>query len=372
MDLRLVRAGANWEADIDSNEFSGRFRVPFSAADDPLELHLGRLDLKALFEQQTAAQREDIQLEADPRDAAPLTVTVDRLHWGTNQLGRLEVKSRRRQDGLEYSLLSLKGPLVEFHGEGRWLATVQGQRTELALDATTPDLGQFLRQLEFVSLLDKAPATASLQLAWPAGPLALSAPHVSGLLQFDVDAGSLLEVSPGVGRFLGVLNLGALRRRLSLDFSDLFRKGYAFDRINGSLALDQGEASTEDMTIEGVSALVYVTGNTNLNRQEYDQLVTVIPQVSTSLAVAGAFAGGPLVGAAVFLADKVAGGQMDRLTQYQYRITGPWADPVIRRVDEDPDWSLGDLFTPEPEGRETTVRGGENADMEPDPDLFFH
>jgi hypothetical protein len=38
------------------------------------------------------------------------------------------------------------------------------------------------------------------------------------------------------------------------------------------------------------------------------------------------------VGAAVFIADKVSGGAVDRLGSYQYEVKGPWADPDIRRL----------------------------------------
>ena len=71
---------------------------------------------------------------------------------------------------------------------------------------------------------------------------------------------------------LGVLDLGALNRRLSLDFSDLFGPGYAFERINGKLAIRKGRADIVDMTIEGPSAEIRIEGKTDLIKQEFDQV----------------------------------------------------------------------------------------------------
>ena len=46
----------------------------------------------------------------------------------------------------------------------------------------------------------------------------------------------------------------------------------------------------------------------------------------------GALAGGPAVGAALFIADRLVGGQVDRLAQIQYQLTGTWNDPKIERI----------------------------------------
>jgi hypothetical protein len=43
-----------------------------------------------------------------------------------------------------------------------------------------------------------------------------------------------------------------------------------------------------------------------------------------------------VVGAAVYLVDKAAGGAIDKLGSFQYRITGPWDDPQIERLGWEP------------------------------------
>jgi hypothetical protein len=99
-------------------------------------------------------------------------------------------------------------------------------------------------------------------------------------------------------------------------------------------------SSTADIRLRGVTDLVDGT---------FDQTARVTPKIGTGVAIAGAVAGGPLVGAAVFLADKVSGDAVDRLVSYEYQITGPWSDPVVRRVaGSGTAQSVPDLLLPEP------------------------
>jgi uncharacterized protein YhdP len=54
--------------------------------------------------------------------------------------------------------------------------------------------------------------------------------------------------------------------------------------------------------------------------------------VTSTLPIAGAIAGGPAVGAAVFLADKLMGDSFNRLTQVKYHVTGSWDKPVYSKL----------------------------------------
>ncbi len=139
-----------------------------------------------------------------------------------------------------------------------------------------------------------------------------------------------------MGRVLGFLNLGELSRRLSLDFTDLYEQGFVFDRITGRIDLGGGQARLETFEIDGPASDIRVSGFTDLRARTFDQTVTVEPSIGTSVALASAVAGGPVVGAAVYLVDRVSGGALDRLGSYQYRMTGPWAKPEFTRLGWEP------------------------------------
>lgn len=342
VQVNATRGRDRWEAKISAQELEGQISIPHRPRGEPIRVALVRLDLKDLLdaegEEGKEAQQPTQERYADPRQADTLDLSIERLLWGENPLGRVTIRSEAVPEGLRFTDLALTGPYMTIRKQsgswirtGSWIQTETGPRSSFSLNADGADLGEFLRSLEFESVLDKAPADLKLSLGWPGGPLQYAAADLKGKIHFDVGAGRLLEVEPGVGRVLGVLNLGPLQRRLTLDFSDLFGRGLAFDKISGKIDIGNGEADIEKLVIEGPSADISITGSANLVDKELNQIATVTPRIGTGVAIASAVAGGPLVGAAVFLADKVSGGAVDKLGRHQYVLTGPWADPEIRR-----------------------------------------
>jgi uncharacterized protein (TIGR02099 family) len=330
LDLGSERGG--WRGELEARELAGTLSLPARARESPIEVRLARLDLKGLLGERggPGAGRERGGKAADPRRASTLDLRIERLLWGDALIGALTLDSERRPDGVALTGLALDGPLLVMRGRGTWTSEGGEQRSALKLTTEASDMGAFLRLIEFKSQLDEAPANATLDLTWPGGPSDFSPAILRGRATAEVGAGSLLDVEPGVGRMLGILNLAALQRRLSLDFRDLFDRGYAFEQISGALAVEDGKARIERLTIDGPSASITVEGETDLIDQRFDQVVTVTPRLGSSLAVASAVAAGPLVGAAVYLADKVTGGAVDRIGRHQYSVSGPWEDPEIR------------------------------------------
>ncbi len=334
-DLHLAaeRNRDRWQLRIQGRELAGDVRIPHRPRSEPLRVHLQRLDLAGLMGDEDG-QGQPLatgKKRPDPRRAHLLELRIDSLLWADNPIGEVSLDSRPSPNGIEYAPMRLTGKLMNIDGEAWWTSEAGAQRTSIELDGKGDDLGEFLRHLGYESLIYKAPATASFRLHWAGGPTDLSSAGLNGEATIEIGKGSLLDLEPGVGRMLGIMNLGALQRRLSLDFSDLFGRGYAFERIAGEVSISDGQATIEKLLIDGPSASVEVTGGTDLVRKRFDQVVTVTPRIGTGIALAGAVAGGPLVGAAVYLVDRVSGGAVDKLVSYQYDITGPWESPEILR-----------------------------------------
>ncbi len=332
--LRLGGADGGWRLSLESLQVSGRLELP-RAGGDPLSVTLERLDLKPLLQDRPPSPTPTGP-EVDPRHLPPLQLSIADLRWGQGQVGRLELQSQPSPEGMRLDRLALEGPLASVQGSGQWLGGRGGGRTRFDLKGRSAEVGKLLRQLGLATAIDKAPLEASLSIGWAGAPYAPGLEGLDGRLEFQFGAGTLLDVEPGVGRILGILNLGALRRRLTLDFRDLFEKGSSFDSIEGLVVLDGRVARTERFTIDAPAAEVKIQGETDLVSRQLDQLVTVIPDLSSSLLVAGTVAGGPLVGAAVLIADQVIGKQVDKLSQYQYRVRGPWENPVFERLGAEP------------------------------------
>jgi uncharacterized protein YhdP len=128
---------------------------------------------------------------------------------------------------------------------------------------------------------------------------------------------------------LGLLSLAQLPRRMMLDFRDFYSKGLAFNRIDGHVRLAQGQARTDDLSIDGPAAQIEIRGAADLQAQTFDQTVEVIPRAGNLLTVAGALAGGPVGAALGAAANAVLNKPLGQLTARTYRVTGPWKDPKV-------------------------------------------
>ncbi|MBV5309773.1 AsmA-like C-terminal region-containing protein, partial [Chromatium okenii] len=80
-----------------------------------------------------------------------------------------------------------------------------------------------------------------------------------------------------------------------------YGQGFAFERIHGTLNVNTGRARMSGFTIDGPAGRVLIDGLTDLVTRRFDQTVTVEPKLGSGIALAGAVAGGPIVGAAVYL-----------------------------------------------------------------------
>lgn len=361
LELHAERHPGRWQARIDTAELAGALTLPDQTRATPMEIRLEHLDLAELLVRQDDAEPPRPRPPgrarlSDPRTARPFTLEVARLLWRGESLGQAEVRSFTVPSGLVFDRLSIGGPPATLFGSGEWVVGDDGlPRTELTLRGSGADLGRILHTVGYGSVLDAAPTTAHLDLGWPGGPDDIRVATMAGRLSVEIGAGRLLAVEPGLGRVLGILNLGALQRRLALDFSDLYGKGFSFERIDGELAIGSGSARIDRFRITGPSGDIDIAGRADLIDGQLEQVVTVTPEIGSGVALASAVAGGPLVGAAVYVADQVAGDVVDRLIRYRYRVTGPWADPTMTRSDR-----LGSLLSGLAGGG-TEVRAGETA-----------
>ncbi|MEM6987836.1 MAG: AsmA-like C-terminal region-containing protein, partial [Pseudomonadota bacterium] len=87
--------------------------------------------------------------------------------------------------------------------------------------------------------------------------------------------------------------------------------------------------------LEGSVGVVSVVGPIDFLNKSYDQRIVVLPNVGGSLPVIGAFVGGPLTAASVFLADKVLRGMGVDVNQFgrrDYSLTGDFDAPQLTQL----------------------------------------
>ena len=274
----------------------------------------------------------------DPRGLPALDIHVGRFSYGDVRLGETRVLSSRRADGLHLDRLSCDDAEFQLNARGDWRRDASGDHSQFDIRVESASLAALLERFGYsVANIRDGQTDITLDTRWPGAPSAFALAKLTGTLELHVGSGRILDVDPGGGRLFGLLSLQTLPRRLSLDFDDLFGKGFAFDRIDGVFTLDRGDAYTEDLHMVGPSARIDVSGRTGLAHKDYDQRVVVTPALSDTLPMAGALFGpiGAGAGAVYFLGQKLFKAipeQVDRLLSRVYAVTGSWDDPVIEKI----------------------------------------
>jgi uncharacterized protein YhdP len=125
------------------------------------------------------------------------------------------------------------------------------------------------------------------------------------------------------------MSIVALPRRLSLDFTDVFDKGFGFDALDGTFRIVDGEAYTCDLSLEGPAANIAIIGRASLTEREYEQAAVVAANFGNTLPVVGAVVAGPQVAAALLIFSQIFKKPLQEMGQVYYAIDGSWDEPVI-------------------------------------------
>ena len=337
-DARVTVAAPREErlaVEVAAPAIAGTATVPLTAAGGPIRGELERLHL-------ATGEGGGDGRTIDPRDIPSLDLTCLDCRLDELDLGRSELAMRPLPRGTAIERLTIESDVFTADASGEWIMeTGDSHRTLVKGQLETADLGAFLKAVGYrESGIAEGRADTRLELTWAGPPTDFSLARSTGELELTVRDGRLEDVEPGAaGRFFGLLSINALPRRLLLDFRDLFGKGLSFDRIEGSFTIDSGDAYTNNLTMDAPSARIDVAGRVGLAAEDYDEVVTVTPKVSSTLPVAGAIAGGP-VGAAVgaaatFLSRNVLKTEVGGAIKTQYEVTGSWADPQVVKVGAD-------------------------------------
>ncbi len=332
VSLSTHKAAKVWVVQLSSDEVAGKVHLPINGTDtQPLEANLKYLHLtlpEKSIETTTNIDTQDlwppIQLHCDD-------FTIDGL-----KLGVVDLTAYREPTTWILDSLSLVGPAHEILASGRWEKTASNRNNTALLVSGESENGEaLLSHFGFQPAIRTQSVDVGLDLTWPGSPVSFSLANIAGKISLDIGKGQLLDVEPGAaGRVFGLLSFTALPRRLSLDFSDLFGQGFSFDSIKGRFNVVDGNAIADNSHMRGPTADIQIAGRIGLVAKDYDQQITVTPNLSSSLPLAGAAAGGAVglgVGTAVLLADKAVnklfGGNIINLISYQYQLTGTWDNP---------------------------------------------
>jgi uncharacterized protein YhdP len=204
-----------------------------------------------------------------------------------------------------------------------------GQRTYLNAKLISRDIEKTMERLNYQPGISGKDLEIDLDLSWSGGPSEDFLAGLDGEVKLRFGPGTLADVDPGAGRVFGLMSVVALPRRMSLDFSDVFEKGFAFDTITGTFNIDKGQAYTCNLSLEGPAADVGIVGRAGLATRDYEQTAIVSANVGNTLPIVAALVAGPQVAAALLIFSQIFKKPLQEVGQIYYGIDGSWDDPEI-------------------------------------------
>jgi uncharacterized protein YhdP len=256
-----------------------------------------------------------------------LDVVAENFQLGNKNLGILELNAFESGDDWTIQKLKITSPDSILLADGNWHNWTRNPNTSLKFTLNVDNIGKALKRFGQPDVVKGGVAAIVGQLEWSGSPHEFETDGLNGYFKLEANKGQILKVQPGVGRLFGLLTLQSLPRRLSLDFKDLFSDGFAFDKISANAKIDNGIMRSEDFFMTGPAAETTIQGETNLKTETQRLKVKVTPHISDSLSLA-ALAGGPIAGAAAFVAQKILKDPFNKIVSSEYIITGTWDKPV--------------------------------------------
>jgi len=335
--------------------FGGSTSADIGVTGDQIQLSLDNKQLKGkiLFLQNKLAYGIDARFDClhyfstentntatiDPRVIPELTIVANEFWYNNIALGRVSLKLLPKALGMQIRQLDVVTKVGQLHAIGNWLFDRSNLSGELDTDHPEKLLNVFSQQRPS---FEAGKTMLKFKLNWPGAPWLIALKNLSGDVAIKMNKGRVINLSSdtntqvGFGRMLNIFSLQSIPRRLSLDFSDLFDKGYNFDSASGDFIFRSGDAITQNTKFKGTVAEINAIGRIGFVNKDYDIKLNVTPHVTSSLPIVATIAtANPLAGLAAWVVEKAMNRQVSRLVTYHYSITGPWNDPVWQKINAD-------------------------------------
>jgi uncharacterized protein (TIGR02099 family) len=329
--LRMGREPSGWSLGIRSRALNGFIVLPDGytpRGEQPLVVQVDTLDLPG-----APVDGNGKPLQLQPGDVPRMALALNALRLGGEDFGNWSLETVPLPTGVELRDVHGSWRALDINGNGNWVRNDDGSTTSRFTGiARADDIARVSVAFGVRPAVSSARSELTLQLAWPGRPVDADIATVAGTIGVDLRDGRFVTDSARTQalRALGVFNVNTWQRRLKLDFSDLYKKGVAFDTVTGQLAVQRGRVSTENLVVKGPSVQVAITGETELASDAVQGRLDVTLPVNSNLYV-GCLAG--LAACAGIVAfEQLWGNRLEKMTTLQYDVKGSWNDPVVTEI----------------------------------------
>ncbi len=347
--------GSTWRANMEARQLSGyvEYRQPASA------VGAGRLYARLARLSVGEAQAKDVEklLDEQPTSIPAVDLVVEDFELKGRKFGRVEidavnlaaVANKGFAAGREWRLnrLNVTLPEAKFAATGLWSDTqstgsgidasgrtaAERRTTSMDFKLDIADSGQLLTRFGLKDVVLGGKGKLEGQLVWRGSPLSMNYPTMTGQFNVNIEKGQFLKADPGMAKLLSVLSMQSIMKRLTLDFRDVFSEGFAFDFVHGDVAVDRGLATTNNIQMSGVNAVILLDGKSDIVKETQDLRVLIAPEINAGMAsLLVATAINPAIGLSTFLAQLFLRQPLIEAATKELHVQGTWSDPQITQV----------------------------------------
>ncbi|MBC6986193.1 YhdP family protein [Alteromonas sp. BZK5] len=268
----------------------------------------------------------------DPNTLPPIYFYCQSCGVHGIDLGEITLDIAKEENGLAIRQLLVKSDETNVTATGYWKHIGGEIQSALNGTLTSPDVGQMLKEYGVESGIKDSSANVAFDINWPNAPMDFGFEQLNGNVEWSLSDGYLTELSDKGSRIFTLFSLNSLVRKLSLDFRDIFAKGFFYDDMGGTLSIVNGKAYTDDTEIDGGAGEIEITGFTDLNTGGLNYNVSFAPNVTGNLPFLVYFLATPPTALAALAIDQVLT-SAKVISNVNYRVTGTIKDPKFDEVE---------------------------------------
>ena len=270
-----------------------------------------------------------------PADYPAFDMKIKRFRMDGRELGALSLSGRPTEESWKLEQFSMNHNGISTTAAGQW-ANSESSSSITAFDFSTSieEAENVLTDMDFDGYIKKGRGAFGGTVSWPGAPHEFDYSRLNGNFDLFLKDGELVQVEPGGGKLLGLLNFNAIARRLIFDFRDVFASGLQFDRMRYRGLITNGEAILQDAFILTPAVFVRMEGKLDLDKELIDMDVHISPELGGNLTLLSALAN-PTAGAVVFITSQLFKDDMRRASFKSYQAKGTWEDFEMVEIDSE-------------------------------------
>ncbi len=331
-NFKLKQEKEHFNLKLNNNEINGE--IDYQEKTDDLRIYLNNLNYKLTKEETKKILKENesainkIKSIVLPKK---LFVKLNNLKLSGKNLGDFEIFSSKNAG--TYGILT---KINSSYWEGNISSNLnESNNLNSNFEITVKDPKVLSESLEIKKILKDAPVLLKGRLSTNLNHIEYNhiISNLNGDISLEAKNGEFIDLNPGVGTILSILNFRTIPDIVTLDFKNVFNNNLQFDKINSKISINQGLLTIEDGSIKSKISDIYFNGNINIAQEILNLKLEVTPKISnsilfTTITLATGFNPVTMIGSS--LIEKII--PMPNMVKYRYYINGNFEEPKIKKL----------------------------------------